>query len=85
MEICMLCSGGCHGTSFYEEQSVLLARWSLCLRQQLKLINQFCLCLLNAALDVYRLLKWIIMTEIGEGEDVGETESEKGVCPRDDL
>lgn len=44
MEMCMLCSGGCHGASVYWEQSVLLAQWWLGLVRRLALINQLCVC-----------------------------------------
>lgn len=40
----------------------------------------FSLCLLNSEPDVYRLLKWIIMADVEEEEDVNETETEKGAC-----
>ena len=36
-------------------------------------------------LDVYCLMKWIIMTDIEKYEDVGETDSDRGVFSRDDL
>jgi len=73
MEICMLCSGGCHGTSVYMEQSVLLA--VVALPPSAAVANGavfHCWCLLNAALDVYGVLKGIIMTDTEEEEDVGE-------------
>jgi len=74
MEICMLCSRGCHGTRFYSAQSVLLARRRLPPAAQ---INKTVW-----SVHVYHLPKWTIRTAMEEEEDVGEAESERGVIQR---